>query len=147
MEPYCHSASLRRLMRWKTGFLRRSSKSRLSVHTCCWEVPLLVDGLCAETARRVETLGDSGRESLESEGRLEARALWRLSELLEESEKETLWPGESKLPSEVEGRWNRWFMMIASGGRGRVGRGNCAIVHQLQVGRRQRLMTWNVVGN
>ena len=69
--------------------------------------------------------GDDGRELSEVEGRLDGRALLcLLSEDLEESEKETLWPpkpGGRKLSSAVLGlcqsEW--WDDMVQPSGAGR----------------------------
>ena len=57
-------------------------------------------GLCLEWFLRCGA-GDSVCELDELEGRLEGRPLFRFSEDLEESEKETLCAGESGLPSAV----------------------------------------------
>jgi hypothetical protein len=72
-------------MRWKFRF---SKLLRSCVHVACDEFPLFIIGLCAEIALCCGA-GELVRES-ESDGLLDGRALCRFSELLEESEKETL---------------------------------------------------------
>ena len=85
---YCHNASLWRSMSWVL---------RLDAHG----FSLVCEGsLCLESFLRGGA-GDSLCELEELEGRLEGRPLFRFSEDLEESEKETLCAGESGLPSAV----------------------------------------------
>ena len=68
-----------------------SPRSGRSVQVCCdCGLLLFVRGAAGDAGRLLEAL--------------EGRPLSRRWEDLEESEKETLWPGESKLPSEVRGR-------------------------------------------
>ena len=93
-STYCHNASLCRLMRCKL---------RLSDQATCWEVGLRCgagdEGLELELeaveGRALSLLGRSRSEDLER------------SEALEESEKETLWPGDKRLPSDVFGLCQR----------------------------------------
>lgn len=101
---YCDSASLCRLMRWKLlVFGGRSVR---------------FESYCVDCGRRgagLVTRGEEGRLLEELEGRPLSRLL---EEPLEELEKETLWPGDSKLllfplPSDVFGRCHRvyWDMV------------------------------------
>jgi len=63
--------------------------------------------------------GGAGLEGRELE-ELDGRPLCLLSEDLEESENETLWPGDNRLPSDVLGLCQRCDM-IAGHAQGQVG--------------------------
>ena len=103
-QAYCHSASLCLLMRWRfAAFGARSVR----LESNCADCGLPGGGL--------STRGEDGRLLDELEGRPLSRLL---EEPLEESEKETLWPGDRKLPvcplpSDVFGRCHNicWDMV------------------------------------